>query len=448
MLSFFALACLDLSKEVTVRETLLEKKLLLLTLAALFPIIGCQISSGVPSLDGHTVMMHATTGLPFLDDLLFFGYPPYEAIYLASPACHGPVANRETRIPGGTGEFWSFGNIYIVDPVVGTSFFLHGAPSFDEGKVAFRGRGGFGNPRQEGIYLLEGASVRIIADLNTPIPCSTPPCGNFAGFSPGKLYCFPSDPSCPPYPSPSLDGDSIAFYGGGAEGDGIYLHDGNSIRVVVNRTTPGPGGITLDVDKDGIFSLDGGNVAFVAWTLSTNNKGIYLNDGNTIRLVADRNTPIPGGTGNFVEFRGVSADGVDVAFATEAGVYLYDGASINVVADENTPIPGGTGNFSGFLSTVSAEEGKVAFVAGSGVYLYDGTSLNVVADRNTPLPGGIGKFSGFGAVSADGGNVAFVSGSGVYLYDGNELSVILPPGAFFSFRPCPGPGRATAPLVQ
>jgi hypothetical protein len=55
-----------------VEETALEEKLpLLLLLAALLPTVGCQISPGNPSLDGDSVILHATTGPRFLDSLFF-----------------------------------------------------------------------------------------------------------------------------------------------------------------------------------------------------------------------------------------------------------------------------------------------------------------------------------------------------------------------------------------
>jgi hypothetical protein len=434
-----------------VEETALKTVLVRLIIVALLPTVGCQIYAGNPSLDGDSVILHATTGPRALDSL-FFGYPAYEAIYLASATCQGPVAdNSNTSIPGGTGIFGSFGNTLITDPVVGTSVFFHGEPSFDAGTVAFRGHGGgFGEPRQAGIYLIEGASLSVIADLDTPIPCSTPPCGagNFTGFGPSNFYCTLIGPPCRALPSPSLHAGRVAFYGLGSQGDGIYLDDGPSLRVVVDRSTPGPGGISLDVDDRGIFSLDEGNVAFVAGTQSTGNQGIYLHDGNTIVVVADRNTPIPGGTGNFDDFEDVSADGGKVAFVAASGIYLYDGTSLSALADRNTPIPGGTGNFNGFRD-VSADGGGVAFVAASGIYLHDGASLSVVADRHTPIPGGIGNFASFGGVSADGSNIAFAGGGpipgfplglfyehGIYLHDGHAPRVILPPGAFFNLQRC------------
>ena len=64
------------------------------------------------------------------------------------------------------------------------------------------------------------------------------------------------------------------------------------------------------------------------------------------------------------------------------------------IADLNTLIPSGSGNFTGFGSP-SLDGGNVAFQGfgsgQSGIYT-DIDGLDVVADRNTPIPGG--SFSG------------------------------------------------------
>ncbi|CAN0523241.1 unnamed protein product, partial [Scytosiphon promiscuus] len=66
---------------------------------------------------------------------------------------------------------------------------------------------------------------------------------------------------------------------------------------------------------------------------------------------------------------------------------------VTPVADKNTMIPGGTGNFTSFLPPVPIGGDDVAFLGrGSsdqeGIYTSIGGTLAVVADLNTIIPGG------------------------------------------------------------
>ena len=159
--------------------------------------------------------------------------------------------------------------------------------------------------------------------------------------------------------------------------------------------------------------LDGGNVAF--WgTGSGGQTGIYTDIGG-LGVVADLNTTIPGGSGNFTWFGWrPRLDGGNVAFqgwgpGDQDGIYT-DIGGLGVIADTNTAIPAGSGYFTGFENP-SLDSGNVAFRAyGSGAQtgIYaDIKGLVVVADTNTPIPAGSGYFTGFWSPSFEGGNVAF-----------------------------------------
>ena len=93
--------------------------------------------------------------------------------------------------------------------------------------------------------------------------------------------------------------------------------------------------------------------------------GIYLFNGTTLTKLADYNTPIPGGSGNFTTFSDPVISGNDVAFwgggSAQVGIYLFDGTTLSKVADTNTPVPGVSGNFAGFFEPV-IDNGKVAFL--------------------------------------------------------------------------------------
>ncbi len=77
----------------------------------------------------------------------------------------------------------------------------------------------------------------------------------------------------------------------------------------------------------------------------------------------------------------------------EEGIYLQDGGSLALIADLNTPIPDGAGNFSRFMFTAPAiDSGNVAFIgygsnSQAGIYTTLGGSLSKVIDINDTLDG-------------------------------------------------------------
>ncbi len=309
-----------------------------------------------------------------------------EGIYLFDGTSLKVVADTNTPIPGGSGNFMDFVGFY--------------SPVISGNNIAFIGEG----PGQLGVYLFNGSSLKKVADYNTPVPEGS---GNFNSFS-----------------SPAISGDNIVFQGGSDTGLGIYLFNSATLLKVVDYNTPIPGG-------SGNFSylsdhqvISGGNVAFRAGNVNTSGifSGIYLFNGTTLSKVADYNTPIPGGSGNFSSFSNPVISGNNVAFWGN-GIYLFDGTALRVVADTNTPIPGGPGNFSFQLSDPVISNGNVAFHAAGGVegiYLFNGTNLCKVADINTPVPNGSGNFTGFFDPVIDDDEVVFLGSwgtdeGGVYL---------------------------------
>jgi hypothetical protein len=175
----------------------------------------------------------------------------------------------------------------------------------------------------------------------------------------------------------------------------------------------------------------------------------YYSTMGGLHVVADTNTAIPGGSGNFINFQGhASLDGGTLHFTGVGGGNQYgiyrgtDGASLQTIVDINTAIPGGNGNFTEFGS-VSAETNSVAFIGyrdfpaqsgnitDQGVYLAEsGGGLGLVADLDTAIPDGSGNFTAFGTPSIDGGNVAFSARGtsdqyGVYFSDGGLLQEII-----------------------
>ncbi len=325
------------------------------------------------------------------------------------------IVDVNTAIPEGTGNFGFFET-----------------PSLDNGNVAFNGLSG--DFEQRGVYTNIGSELNVVADTNTPIPGGT---GNFTAF--GSFF------------SPSLDDGNVALNGfGGANFDrsGIYTSINGVLDVVADTNTPIPGG-TGTFSNSGGPSLDNGNVVFGASDVGGDS--IYTNIGGGLSVVADTNTPIPGGTGTFFGFTGNSLDNGTVAFGgfgganlEQSGIYTNIAGALNVVADTNTPVPGGTGTFRDFFSP-SLNDGNVAFqgISGanfdrSGIYTSINGVLDVVADMNTPIPGGTGTFSDFffPLPSLDNGNVAFASTNagfeqdGIYTNIGGTLAEVIATGGF------------------
>jgi hypothetical protein len=279
-----------------------------------------------------------------------------DGIYLFDHGALSRVVDLNTPIPAGSGTFES----------------ITGGPSLSGRRVTFNGRGS----QQEGVYLFDGSQLRRVADRNTGIPDAT---GRFTFFG-----------------VPSVSGDIVAFRGFGNGLTGIYAFGGGTLRRVADVNTAIPAGRANFANFSAFVSLSGANVAFRG--VGSGEEGIYLSSGGSLKRVADLTTSIPGGTGSFTGFSEFPAlSGNNVAFlargnAGQEGVYLFADGALSRVADRNTPIPDGTGTFTELAEPVLSG-GKVAFRAvGSsgqaGIYSFAGTGLSRVADRNIPVPGG------------------------------------------------------------
>ncbi len=177
--------------------------------------------------------------------------------------------------------------------------------------------------------------------------------------------------------------------------------------------------------------ISGSNVAFHSRG-EGGQEGIYLYSGANLSKVADLNTQIPGGSEDFLFFYSTvpATSGKKVVFqagASQQGIYLHNGMTLSKVADLNTSIPEGLGTFSGFTGPV-INGNNIAFlghgIGQEGIYLYNGTTLSKVADFNTPIPSGSGNFTSLGIPMISGGNVVFVGGgiqAGIYLFQWSDL---------------------------
>jgi hypothetical protein len=225
---------------------------------------------------------------------------------------------------------------------------------------------------------------------------------------------------------------------------------------VVDLTTAIPNGAGNFTGIDIYHSLSGSAAVFHGRG-SNGQDGVYTasTSGGTLSRVADLNTATPGGGGNFTTFTNFSISGTTVGFrgvggGTYQGVFTAtaEGGSLAAVADTNTAIPNGTGNFTAFgFQSVSGT--RMAFRgAGSngqnGIYVgtVGGGPLVRVADTNTPTPEGSGNFSNFlSSMTFSGNSVDFqgVDGNGkrgIYLGSttGGPLSKVVKAGDVLNGR--------------
>jgi hypothetical protein len=301
-------------------------------------------------------------------------------------------------MPGGPGTFVRFG-----------------VPSIDGHKVAFHGI--TSNMGYKAIFKHDGSSLGVVASNLTPIPSGR-----------GDFFSIP--------PHVSTGGGNVAFHGYDSSfWQGIYTDDGGRLEMVADGDSAIPGG-TGNFHVFSSPSIDGDTVAFIGYSESALQQGIYIAADAGFPLwfktkVADLNTPIPDGSGNFWQFGAPSLDGYDVVFrgiggtvpglipptgSMWDGIYIKrSGSTLKKVVDRNNSIPGGSGTFTEF-GDPSLDGRSLAFrgkgdFGHEGIFVVAETHLGMfmytIADRNTPIPDGTGTFVRFSNPAKDGGSVAF-----------------------------------------
>jgi hypothetical protein len=262
-----------------------------------------------------------------------------------------------------------------------------------------------------------------IANTTTPIPGGT---GNF------NFFTFPV-----------ISEGRVAFQGAGSGSQtGVYTSSAGVLSPAYTNQTPIPSG-TGNFNFVSAPAVQGANMVFVG-SGSSNQEGVYTDIGGSLQAVANLNTPIPGGTGNFTSFGGTFGSpvlsGASVAFGaagsgTQGGIYRWTGGTITVVANTSTPQPGGAGALE-ILSGPAIDGSRVAFFGSrpigggafrTGLYISDGTTLSIAADSTTPIPGGSGNFVTFGSPSLTGQTVVFIGqdsmgNDGVYASTGGQVT--------------------------
>ncbi len=175
-----------------------------------------------------------------------------------------------------------------------------------------------------------------------------------------------------------------------------------------------------------------------------------------VEFVADTQTAIPGGVGTFTDFpSGPGLSGNNLAFyglgaGGQQGLYLTTLGSMqtpSLIANLDTPIPGGTGSFLSFDAEagIIIVSGHTAVFAGSGSGGQHGLYGAVfapplvgdpfrIADTATAIPEGTGNFTEFPYVPGLSGNTAVFTGKGADGQHGIYGAVFAPPQVGDPFR--------------
>ena len=241
-----------------------------------------------------------------------------------------------------------------------------GAPALDAGVVAFRA---FENlAGHVGIFTGSGGPLTPVADSTTLIP----------GQSFGWLF------------DPSISGGSVAFVGNDENYyPAVYTNLGGTLSRIAEIGMPDPdGGGTLQ-PADGLVSIHGANVAFLAYH-EYGYPGLYTSVAGALERTADETTPLPDGDSTTYLDGPPSLDATGIAFAafsgSVAGVYVANAGVVRVVADTNTSAPGGDGTFLAFdRASIASDSGNTVFAAvaanGGGLYAEIGGALTKVSDE-------------------------------------------------------------------
>lgn len=222
---------------------------------------------------------------------------------------------------------------------------------------------------------------------------------------------------------PSLNGKNIAFWGkhraqDGRELSGIYVHINGTLKVVTDKNTPVPEG-SGNFRNFSDPSLYGRHVAFVG-SGSDSLTAIYTDAGGTLRMLQSKNIPAPDSSSNSIaHLSSVSIESDTIVFhgtdgKNQGGIYSDTGKILNLIADTNTPVPGMSPSLNFIdVAEASIDSGKIAFTGygpdnRKGIYIHTGGALHAVADTNTPVSGrDTWNISDFWGPSLDGERLAF-----------------------------------------
>jgi hypothetical protein len=349
-------------------------------------------SFGNPAISGGTVAFRA--------EAPGFRGSTLDGIYSYDGALH-VVADRRSQPGDPTGAFFGFG-----DPSISGSNVAFGATFAPDDH----------SPFTSGLFVKDPAGITPIVDLHTASPSD--PRNNFSALG-----------------NPMISGGTTVFHAltpgfRDVSLAGIYSYDGTLHIVADRRSQPGdPTGAFFDFGNP---SIGGDSVAFGA-TFAPNDHspfttGLFVANASGITPIVDLNTPSPSDPrNNFSGLGNPVVSGDEVAFRAETpgfrgvnidGIYLYDGTSLHIVADRRSQPGDPTGAFFNF-SDPAISDNNVLFGANfapndhsaptNGLFVSLDGVIEEIIHRGDLLDGLTVDGLTFGVGGVDGNSLAFLA---------------------------------------
>ena len=331
------------------------------------------------------------------------------------------IANISMVAPGGNGSNFTG----VSEPVI------------ENGQIYFFGS----DSNSNGFFKCQDGVITRIVDSNMMVPGSNNLFGSFLGTN-----------------RVSVSNGQVVFAGGTSSSRGVFVANNGQINplVQVQDSVPAQNNQTFA----GFINhhIENGSVIF-GGAFAPIGTGIYLHNGNDVTKVIDSTDGIniPGINQNFHSFFPNANEGSNVLFTgggfnSTTGIYLSTfSGSITTVADINTPIPEGKGNFTTLDNRFpNIDNGQIVFVGSgpnfqSGIYLADGNGLTKIVDRNTLQPGSNNPFTDLREPIIDNGRVFFQGigseGQAIYKFENGEITRLIGAGDMVSGQLLAGIGQ-------
>jgi hypothetical protein len=233
----------------------------------------------------------------------------------------------------------------------------------------------------------------------------------------------------------------------------LLVNENNTLQVVADSSPTSPvdvGGSTSTVSINNL-----GEIAFLGFDPSSATSGIFLNSAGQSRLLLNASTPAPGG-GTFNNVSNLALNSLDqVAFEAQPfpgpnGIFVATNGVLTPLATDGAPASGG-GNFQLFFldsrhAPVIDDRGDVAFASyltgtaggffgSGGVFLYKNGAVSRIVGPNDPSPdGGVFLYADSPSIDAS-GDVAFFAETsafnfGAFVYSGGKITQVAVAGDF------------------
>ena len=225
--------------------------------------------------------------------------------------------------------------------------------------------------RRDGVYSLDSvAAPKVIADVHTPLPIAATAVNANAQALSQNLVVFSTE-------------------------SGLFASSGDGRVVTLADVDTAVASTSGRLTSWSSATFDGTTYAFIGSTADS--AGVYVGQSeDSLRLVADKTTPVPSGGGTFSQFYSLASSDGNVSFLGESsqvqGIYTSDGTELTVVVDSRTEIPEGTGTFTEFAPTFSQDGKTTAFLGGvdqqKGIYVNVGEAIYKVVNLTDELEHG------------------------------------------------------------